>query len=143
MTIVQKILNFLKKRSHFFTVLDSKNLRIQTKNPFIIIALLVFFSCLFFISSNIIGKKNKEHLNNFQEISESNEFSNLTNFLLSKINSPYEEKNYIIKNNDTVEKILKKFNIRTSDIKNITVKLKREKLANIYSGRKLSLIIKN
>ena len=142
MTIVQKILNFLKKRSHFFTVLDSKNLRIQTKNPFIIIALLVFFSCLFFISSNIIGKKNKEHLNNFQEISESNEFSNLTNFLLSKINSPYEEKNYIIKNNDTVEKILKKFNIRTSDIKNITVKLKREKLANIYSGRKLSLIIK-
>ena len=142
MTIVQKILNFLKKRSHFFPVLDSKNLRIQKKNPFIIIAFLVFFSCLFFISSNIIGKKNKEHLNNLQKISESNEFSNLTNFLLSKINSPYEEKNYIIKNNDTVEKILKKFKIRTSDIKNITVKLKREKLANIYSGRKLSLIIK-
>ena len=142
MTIVQKVLNFFKKRGHFFSVLDSKNLGIQKTNPFIIIAFLVFFSCLFFILSNIIGKKNKEYSNNFQEISESNEFSNLKNFLLSKINSPYEEKNYIIKNNDTVEKILRKFNIRASDIKNITVKLKREKLANIYSGRKLSLIVK-
>ena len=39
-------------------------------------------------------------------------FSNLTNFLISKINSPYEEIKYIIKNNDTVEKILKKFKIK-------------------------------
>ncbi len=47
-----------------------------------------------------------------------------------------------MQNNDTVEKILKKFNIRTNDIKNVTVKLKEQKLSNIYSGKKLSLIIK-
>ena len=39
-------------------------------------------------------------------------------------------------------KILKKFKIRNEDIREISVQLKKEKLANIYSGRKLSLIIK-
>ena len=83
----------------------------------------------------------KKH-NSFKEITKTNEFSNLSNFLISKINSPYEEINYIIKNNDTVEKILKKFKIRNEDIKDISIKLKQKKLSNIYSGRKLSLIIK-
>ena len=58
------------------------------------------------------------------------------------MNSPYEEINYIIKNNDTVEKILKKFKVSDRDINQISVKLKQQKLSNIYSGRKLSLIIK-
>ena len=41
-----------------------------------------------------------------------------------------------------MEKILKKFNIKNQDIKKISSKLKEENLANIYSGRKLSLITK-
>ena len=41
-----------------------------------------------------------------------------------------------------MEKILKRFNIKNEDIRNITVKLKQKKLGDIYSGRKLSLIIK-
>ena len=49
---------------------------------------------------------------------------------------------YLINNNDTVEKILKKFEIKNQDIKNISTKLKEKKLSNIYSGRKLSLIFK-
>ena len=76
------------------------------------------------------------------EITKRNDFSNLTNYLISKITSPYEEVEYVIKNNDTVEKILKKFNINNQDIKKISSKLKEENLANIYSGRKLSLITK-
>ena len=56
-------------------------------------------------------------------------FQILTNFLISKINSPYEEINYIIKNNDTVEKILKKFKIKNEDIKNISIKLKEKKFS--------------
>ena len=75
-------------------------------------------------------------------MTKNDEFSNLTNFLVSKINSPYEEISYVIKNNDTVEKILKKFKIQNNDIREISVQLKNRKLANIYSGRKLSLIIK-
>ena len=49
---------------------------------------------------------------------------------------------YLIKNNDTVEKILKKYEIKNQDIKNISTKLKEKKLSNIYSGRKLALIFK-
>ena len=65
-----------------------------------------------------------------------------TSFLFSNIKSPYKEIDYVINNNDTVEKILKKYKIRNEDINVITVKLKEKKLSNIYSGRNLSLIIK-
>ena len=37
---------------------------------------------------------------------------------------------------------LKSFQIRNNDIKKISAELKQLKLANIYSGRKLSLIFK-
>ena len=39
---------------------------------------------------------------------------------------------YVIKNNDTVEKILKQFRIRNEDIRNITLTLSKKKLTNIY-----------
>ena len=87
-------------------------------------------------------KKNNNNEKNFEEITKTSEFSNLTNFFISKINSPYEEINYIIKNNDSVEKILRNFNVQNNEIKNISVKLKEKKLVNIYAGRKLNLIIK-
>ena len=90
----------------------------------------------------MISNKNEKKINNFKEITKSNEFSNFTSFLFSKINSPYKEIDYVINNNDTVEKILKKYKIRNEDINVITVKLKEKKLSNIYSGRNLSLIIK-
>ena len=131
-----------KKGGYFFALTNYKNLRTQKFNPFFIIAFLVLFSGVFFISSNMIDKKNAEYSNNLKEITKNNEFSNLTNFFISKINSPYEKKEYIIKNNDTVEKILKKYDVKTEDIREIIIKLKAKKLANIYSGRKLTLIIK-
>ena len=142
MAIIQKINNFLKKKNNLLSFLDAKTTQIQKFNPLILISFLVIFSCLFIISSNLIKKKNKENVTNFNEITENSEFSNLTNFLISKINSPYKEISYVIKNNDTVEKILKTFKIRNEDIRVITIKLKKKKLANINSGRKLSLILK-
>ena len=62
--------------------------------------------------------------------------------MFSKIKSPYQEVKYTIKNNDSVEKILKKFNINETDIKKISINLKKKKLTNIYSGRELNLIFK-
>ena len=105
MAIIQKINNLLKKKNNFLSFLDVKTTQIQKFNPLILISFLVIFSCLFIISSNLIKKKNKENVTNFNEITENSEFSNLTNFLISKINSPYEEIRYVIKNNDTGEKI--------------------------------------
>ena len=142
MTIIQKIGFFIKKKINFLVLSETKIFRIQKINPFVLISFLVFFSLIFFITSNLISKKNKENESNFKEITKTDDFLSLTNFLISKINSPYEEINYVIKNNDTVEKILKQFKIRKEDIRNISLKLKAKNLTNIYSGRKLSLIIK-
>ena len=142
MTIILKISHFIKKKYKSFSIIGSKNLRVENFNPFILLSFVIIFSGVFFISSNLIDKKNKENLSNLKEISETNEFSNLAEFFISKINSPYEEIEYVIKSNDTVEKILKKHKIRDIDIKDISLKLKEKKLANIYSGRKLSMILK-
>ena len=142
MTIIQKFTIFTKKKLNFFYASSIKTLRIQRFNPFIVISFLIFFFTIFFASSNLIKKKNNEDGNNLKEITKNDEFFNLTNFLVSKINSPYEEISYVIKNNDTVEKILKQFKIQNNDIREISVQLKNRKLTNIYSGRKLSLIIK-
>ena len=142
MTIIQKINTFLKKRNNFHLYFKSKTLGLEKLNSLFLISFLLIFSIIFFISSNIISNKNKRNSDKIDEITRTSEFSNLTNFLVSKINSPYEEISYIIKQNDTVEKILKKFKVRNEDINNISVKLRQKKFNNIYSGRKLSLIIK-
>ena len=142
MALIQKIGLFIKKKINIVSLLDTKIFRIRKFNPIILISFLVIFSLIFFITSNVINKKNKENASNFKEITQTNDFLNLTNFFKSKINSPYKEIDYTIKNNDTVEKILKQFKIRNKDIRNISLKLKERKLTNIYSGRKLSLILK-
>ena len=142
MALIQKISLFIKKKINIVSLLDTKIFRIRKFNPIILISFLVIFSLIFFITSNVINKKNKENASNFKEITQTNDFLNLTNFFKSKINSPYKEIDYTIQNNDTVEKILKQFKIRNADIRNISLKLKARELTNIYSGRKLSLILK-
>ena len=134
--------HFWKKKINFLSQLDARAFKFQKFNPFFIITFVIIFSGFFFITSNLINKKNKDNEKNFYEITKSSEFSNFSNFLISKINSPYKEIDYIIKNNDSIEKILKNFKVRGEDIKNISIKLKQKKLVNIYSGRKLNLIIK-
>ena len=142
MTIIHKIVHSIKKKYKLFSIIGPKTLRIQNFNPVVLLSLIVIFSGVFFITSNLINKKNKENLRNLKEISEASEFSNLAEFFISKIKSPYEEIEYVIKNNDTIEKILKKNNVRDKDIKNISLKLKEKNLSNIYSGRKLSIVMK-
>ena len=142
MAIIQYINSFFKKNVNFLTAIKNNKLRVFNINPFVIVSFIVFFLILFFITSNLVSSKNKTNRNNLNQVTSSSEFSNLVNYFISKINSPYKEENYLIKNNDTIEKILKNFNIKNSDIKNISTKLKEKKLSNIYSGRKLSLIYK-
>ena len=142
MTIIQKTWNFMRKKLNFLSLIDAKAIQIQGFNPLILISFLIIFSTLFFVASSLIQKKNDENVNNLKEITQTSEFSNFTNFLISKINSPYEEINYVIKKNDTVEKILGQYKIKNDEIRKISAQLKGKKLTNIYSGRKLSLILK-
>ena len=142
MTLIQKINNLIRKKYNLISIISPKTLQMQDFKPIVLISFIIIFSGIFFISSNLINKKNKENTSNLVEITETKEFSNFALFLISKINTPYEEIEYVIKNNDTIEKILKKYEIRDEDIKNISLKLKEKKLANIYSGRKLSMVLK-
>ena len=141
MTLIQIINKFFKKKDLYL----STKLLVKMKSynfNLTILSFIIFFSILFFIVTNLITHKNKVNGDNLKEVLKTNEFLNLTNYFSSKINSPYEEIKYVIKNNDSIEKILKNYNIKNKDIKEISVKLKEKKLSNIYSGRKLSLIYK-
>ncbi len=142
MAIIRKLFTLFKKKYNLLLFLDAKIFQIQRFNPLVLISFILLFSLVFFISSTLINKKNEKYESNFNEITKTNDFKNLKKFFVSKINSPYKEINYVIENNDTVEKILKKFKIIDVDIKNISIKLKEKKLTNIYSGRNLTIIVK-
>ena len=132
-----KIFKFFKN----FTVFEINNKTVGLKYFFYLLSLAVIL-IIFIYSSNLVDQKNQTESKNFDSVVKTKEFANLSEFFVSKINSPYKEIKYLIKNNDSVEKILKNLDIRSSDIKIISTKLKQEKLTNIYAGRKLSVVIK-
>ena len=142
MAIIQKISDYFKKFSNFSFKSRMYNTKVFNENAKIFLPILIIFTFIFFIGTNFISDKNEKNKVNLNEITSSNEFTNLKNIFISKISSPYKEVNYLIKKNDTIEKILKKNNVRIDDINKIAVRLKQKKLSNIYSGRQLSLIVK-
>ena len=144
MAISQKFNNFYTKIQNFEPFFKAHRVKIHIKDQSILplFIILVLFTVIFFSVSTILEKKNHENSENLKEITKSNEFFNLSKYLVSKINSPYKEIKYSIKNNDSIEKILKKYKVQSIDIKNISTKLKKKNLSNIYSGRELTLITK-
>ena len=104
--------------------------------------LIILFFLIFIIVFNLVNEKNKKKIENFNLVVKSEEFKNLGDYFISKINSPYKEVKYLIQNNDSIEKILKKLDINSNDIKIISNNLKQKKLTNIYAGRTLSLVLK-
>ena len=142
MTLIQILSNISKKKINYLEKSKFNLLKIVNFNSILTFSLIFFILLTFFIINNYFEKKNQEYEANIKTISKSSGFSNLTNFFISKINSPYSEIRYLIKNNDTIEKILKKFDVENNDIKNISVNLKQKKLSNIYSGRELLIILK-
>tara|TARA_Y100000591_G_scaffold51441_1_gene39669 strand:+ start:223 stop:1575 length:1353 start_codon:yes stop_codon:yes gene_type:complete len=142
MTINQKLRQLFKKKNNLISATGFNGLIVRNYNLLMVLVASICLLAFFIFYSNLIDKKDIENKNNLKEITKSSEFSKLTNFFTTKINSPYNEVKYKIKNNDSVEKILKNFNIRNQDIKDISFKLKQKKLSNIYSGRELSLIYK-
>ena len=142
MTIIHYFNQFLKKIKRHELSFRLNKFKILNLNSLILFSFLVFFSFLYLISSSWVSKRNINNQENLSTISKSNEFSRITNFFAAKINSPYTETKYTIKKNDSIEKILKQFDIRSEEITEISLKLKQKKLSNIYSGRELNLIYK-
>ena len=142
MTINQKIFNFIKTTFKIRTFFTTNSSKIISHNTFLLVTIIIFLTLIYFISDGLVQKSNERNKDSLNKITNSSEFLNLTSYFTTKIKSPYKENFYVIKNNDSIEKILKSFQIKESDIKIITQKLKQKKLTNIYSGRKLSLISK-
>ena len=132
----------------FFKLTDRFSLKNITKNdilslkkyPLYLVSLFVLF-IIYSLIANQISSYNKVKQDNFENFIEGKEFSTLTNYFLDNLRSPYKEYSYVIKNNDTIDRILNNFKIKQSDIKLITAELKKRKLSNIYSGRKLSIVL--
>ena len=65
--------------------------------------LIILFLIIIFIASNIINRKNNNENSNLKTIIQSNEFENLSEYFISKINSPYKEVKYQIQNNYNID----------------------------------------
>ena len=142
MKLIQILSNFFKKNLYHGLIFKANKLRFNNLYSAALVTFAILFTIVFLIFLNLANQKNVENRNNLNEITKSNEFSNLKKFFINKMSSPYEEVRYVIKNNDSIEKILKSLNINNEDIKKISFKLKQKKLTNIYSGRELSIVIK-
>ena len=142
MTIIQIFSDFFKKRLDILPSIKTNKFKILSLNPIVFLTLTVILSIIFFSINSHLAQKSIEKKENIKTIAASDEFSKFTNFIISKLNSPYSEIKYVIKSNDSIEKILKNYQIKSEDINEISTKLKRKKLSNIYSGRELSMVLK-
>ena len=128
-----------KGTDSLFSTLFSKDPLLKS---YFIICFILMFSTFFylFLSKNVvINSKSKNNLNSFNS---SNKFLNLKDYLLEKYQSPYKKMNYTIQNNDSVEKILVKQNVKYNEVKLIVNELKKKRLSNIYMGREMQVVSK-
>ncbi|MDB9760448.1 peptidoglycan DD-metalloendopeptidase family protein [Pelagibacteraceae bacterium] len=105
------------------------------------LALTVFFS-IYALALNQIKSYSNSKKNNFSSFLGSSEFNNIKDYIYESLNSPYKEYDYTVENNDTIEKILKKYDIIVDDINNIAAAVVEKKLSNIFSKTKVKIVIK-
>ena len=71
------------------------------------------------------------------------EVINFKKFLLTQIRSPFMNINYEIKNGDTIQKILKKYNVKNREVQLVILEFKKFAKSNQLSvGKKIDIIIK-
>ena len=100
--------------------------------------LLILIYTSIFINTNLKEKRKRQigaFLSNNQTVL-------LRNYIFNKIKSPYLEYDYIVKNSDTIESILKKFSVKQSEVALIVKKIKKKDLSNISPGQKIKFILK-
>ena len=114
---------------------------IKKKYLFYSFLLLLFFTIYVLILNQI---KNYAELkqNNFNTFLKSNEFNNIKNYIFKNLNSPYQEFTHTVQNNDTIDKVLRKFDVDVNDIKNITAQIANKKLSNIFINTEIRIITK-
>jgi murein DD-endopeptidase MepM/ murein hydrolase activator NlpD len=114
----------------------------QKKYPFYFFVISVFF-VIYALLLNQIKSYTKLKESNFNSFLKSEEFNNIKEFVFENIKSPYEEYNHTVQNNDTLEKILKKYNISKTETNNLIKEIVKKKLSNISAGSQVQIITKN
>ena len=135
--IIKLFQKYLKK-----TGLISKgllNIRFERSNLIILSFLFIIAVALVFYLDNGVKKKRLEQIDFFVS---NNQTVLLKNYLLNQIKSPFLEYDYIVQNSDTVEKILKKFSVKQSEINFVIIKIKKLGLSNIIPGQKVQFVLK-
>ena len=113
----------------------------QKKYPFYFFIVAVFF-VVYAVVLNQIKTYTKLKENNFNSFLESEEFNNIKEFTFENIKSPYKEYSHTVKNNDTLEKVLKKYDIGNVEINNLIGQIVKKKLTNISAGAQIQIITK-
>ena len=106
------------------------------------IFLIVFFSLYIFIVNQFksYSIKKEENYNNFVN---SKEFNNIKNYLFDNLKSPYKEYSYTIKKNDSLDKILKQYEVLNTDIVLLLKEIEKQEVSDIFVGQKISMVTKN
>ena len=130
MKINQFITNFLKKLSD-----------LTTGKVFFIFGSIVFVAIIYssILYNSYIKQKRSESIRAFLD---NNQTVLLKNYILNQIKSPYLEYDYVVKNNDTIDSILKKFSINNEEINFIVKKIKQMGLSRINPDQKISFVLK-
>ena len=102
----------------------------------VLFVLFIYSSILY---NSYLKQKRSESIKNFLE---NNQTVLLKNYILNQIESPYLEYDYVVKDNDTIASILKKFSIRKEEINFIVKKIKQMNLSNISPKQKISFVLK-
>ena len=113
----------------------------QKKYPFYFFILSLFF-LVYAVVLNQIKTYTKLKENNFNSFLKSDEFNNIKEYILENIKSSYKEYNYTVRNNDTLEKVLKNYDVPNKEINNLISEIIKKKLTNISAGAQIQLITK-
>ena len=115
---------------------------LMKKNYLLYFFILAIFFLLYSLTVSKIKSHNNSKKDSFNSFINSNEFSNIKEYIFENLNSPYKEYSYIVKNNDTIEKILKKYSVDNEDINSIATSVVKKKLSNIFAKTEVKIVIK-
>ncbi len=120
----------------------AKKLQEFRKERFLIILGSASFILFVYIAIAYNSKLKEERFEAINSFLLNNDTILLKNYFLNQVKSPYLEYEYLIKEGDTIETILKKFSIKSSEVDFIVKKIKKMRLTDIKTGQKISFLLK-
>jgi len=107
--------------------------------------ILAGFAIIFLLLLAVVYKNDDKISKKTELIKSPNETTDLKifkEFILNQINSPFINLNYVIKKGDTIQKILKKYEVQNSDIQTVINQYKKYGKPNqLLAGNEIDIII--